>query len=131
MLSALKNSLRTNVTLKTLSFVLGYSCWSILSQAFTQSLSFDVPLCFYGEPDTNTQVHAPETIAIKLAGKRTDLHNLDIKNLAIHINLQELSAGKNLIILENKKLFLPDCIKLVHYNPLNLIVDIEANTSKA
>jgi len=120
--SILKTSLANNATLKVVSLILGYSFWSMLSYSHTSTWHTDVPLCFYG--NKALAVTGPEKVSISLSGKRVDLHAIDAKALAIHIDAATLHAGPNAIVVDNKSLFLPDAVKLIHYCPNNIVVEL-------
>ncbi|MDR3550695.1 MAG: hypothetical protein P4L31_04735 [Candidatus Babeliales bacterium] len=124
---SLKNHLMSNIVLKTISLLLGYAVWSILTTSHIATRWVDIPLAFYG--DTTNNIEAPEMITVALQAKRTDLRAIDTKTLAAHINATQLHVGPNLISLDNKTLFLPDSIKLVHYSPINLVINLHENQS--
>jgi hypothetical protein len=123
MASPIKKHLWSNAPLKVISLILGYTFWYIFGNSHTSTAWVTVPLCFYNVATTQT-VHAPETISLKIAGKRSDLRALDPEQLAIHINAEQLHSGRNLITLTDEALFLPNSIKLVHYTPSNPTVEI-------
>lgn len=85
-----------------------------------------VPLCFYGTSE-DKEVRAPESVAVTLSGKREDLIALDLNNIALHINMEELRMGDNLIEVSTEKLFLPSTVKVVHWSPLNPVVTLTEN----
>jgi hypothetical protein len=95
----------------------------VFGNSHTATAWITVPLCFYNVPEART-VHAPETISVKIAGKRADLRSLDPEQLAIHVNAEKLKTGRNLISIPQDALFLPESIKLVHYTPSNPTVEI-------
>jgi len=116
-----KTFIANNLTLKAISLIMGYTFWFIWSQTQTTSYSLDVPLCVYNVPET-AEIKAPETVSIALAGTLQDLHDLDLDNLAIHIDGATLHEGKNECIVKNEQLFVPDAIKMVHYAPSNILI---------
>ena len=120
--------LTSTIVLKTISLVFGYALWSIFSHSHLATRRFEIPLAFYGN---NIQaVKAPEKIMVTLEAKRIDLQAIDTKCLAAHIDTSLLQPGSNLINVDNKTLFLPEAIKLVHYSPVNIIVHLQENQSK-
>ena len=123
----LKKILYSNAPLKAIALILGYSFWYILGHGHTVTVWLDVPLSFYAIPSHLT-LHAPDTIAINLTGKRTDLYNLDQNQLAIHIDSHELLSGYNNLAITAETLFLPDTIKLVHYKPSNILIEVQEKT---
>ncbi len=120
----LKKSFFNKTPLKAISLIFGYSFWYILGSGHDTSIWLDIPLSFYGTPSYLT-LHAPDTIAVNLVGKKTDLYNLDTDNLAAHINATEFVPGHQQISLTTKTLLLPETIKLVHYKPANLVVEVK------
>lgn len=122
----LKNLFLSNAPLAIISLLLGYSFWYIASYDHIISLKINVPLCFSELPETYT-LNAPEKVAITLKAKRSDLHALEEKSLAAHINVKKLSPGKHGIILTEQHLFLPKNIALTNYKPANLFITISAN----
>lgn len=107
-----------NLTLKIVAFIIAYGCWSLLNQSRIVQIETNVPLCFYNGKTTDT-ISAPETIAITLAGKATDMRSLNFEQIACHINMAELHAGDNPLRVTKETLFLPESINLVHYYPSN------------
>ncbi len=114
-----------NASLKIISLILGYTFWYIFGHSHTSTAWITVPLCFYNVPAKNS-IHGPETVSVKIAGKRSELRSLDIDELAIHINAQQLHEGKNSLNFTAQSLFLPESIKLVHYVPSNPTVELIA-----
>jgi len=123
----LKKILYSNAPLKAIALMLGYSFWYILSHGHTATVWLDVPLSFYATP-SHLSLHAPDTIAVNLAGKRTDLYNLDKNQLAVHIDAHKLSPGHNNLSITAETLFLPETIKLVHYKPSNILIKVQEKT---
>jgi hypothetical protein len=110
----------SNITLKVLSLIMGYTFWFIWSQTQTMSYDLDVPLCVYNIPES-AQFDAPEKVKIQLAGKLRDFYNLDLDTLAIHIDGATLHEGTNQCVVKNEQLFVPDAFKMVHATPNILI----------
>jgi hypothetical protein len=119
----LKNSLTTKLTLKACAFILGFSFWYILGQFRPIELSYAVPLIFY-ENKAHT-LEAPETVTVCLKGYKNDFYNLDLKELAVHLNADLLHEGKNFVQITEEHLFLPREINLVHYKPSNVVVMVK------
>jgi hypothetical protein len=76
-----------------------------------------VPVCFDDAPE-NLLIESPEVVKIQVSGKRADLRNLNLNNLAFHIDAQKLSVGNNRLAITAEKLFLPESINLLNYSPL-------------
>jgi len=123
----LKKILCSNVPLKAIALILGYSFWHILGHGHTINIWLEMPLSFYEIPK-NLTLHAPNTVAINLAGKRSDLYNLDKNKLAVHINAHKLFPGYNNLSITAETLFLPDTIKLIDYKPSNVLVEVKEKT---
>src|SRR5579885_1148801 len=124
---SLKSILESNLSLKAMSLFLGIGFWYIYSSYHPTSITVDVPLCFYGSAADKT-IDAPESIKVQLSGKRSDFYNLDLSNLALHINADELIPGDQLIDITEEKLFLPKKIKLLSYTPLNPTITLKEHT---
>ncbi len=118
-----KKTLWRNTSLKLTAFIFGYTVWYIFGQSHMSSAWITVPLCFYNIP-AQTTIKGPETIAVKIVGKRSALRNLALDMLAIHINAEQLVPGPNNISLTSESIFLPESIKLVHYSPSNPTVEV-------
>ncbi len=112
-----------NVPLKLISLLLGYTFWYIFGNSHTTTAWITIPLSFYNIPTQNS-IRAPETLSVKIAGKRTDLRSLDTNELAIHVNASHLREGKNALTITPETIFLPESIKLVHYSPSNPTVEL-------
>lgn len=104
------------IMLKLLAFIFGVSLWYIFSQSRHDTMSLEVPLCFY-DAGQNICLQAPETIHVTLAGRRVDLCALDQKNLVAHVNASKFNEKTSKLLIESQYLFLPATIKLIHYTP--------------
>lgn len=124
MLYLVKNSLTSNITLKTVSCILGLSFWIVLDSYVSRVITLDVPICFY-EQQSHKEIQAASSIAITLRGKRNDLQTLDMHSLGIHINAQQLKNGINKLLIDSSTLFLPSSIKLVSYYPSNNLIIVK------
>jgi len=122
--STLHKSLRSNITLKVLSFIFGFIIWCILSDYQTISIEQTIPVCFYGTP-ADQDVSANENIVVKISGKRKDLYWFDTASLALHIDTHNLHMGHNIVSITSSALFLPETIKLVDYSPSAFAVIVE------
>lgn len=121
--------IRSNLTmpmkslpLKIISCILGYSCWNIFSENQLIHRTIVTPVSFY---NISEQIHidsAPETLSLVLFGKRKDFNQLDITQLAYHINGNTLSFGTNHLIISTENLFLPESISIAKSNPSVLTV---------
>ena len=119
----LKTIILDNAPLKIISLILGFTLWYIFSQGQTISVWLDVPISFYDIPE-HMIIHCPETIAINITGKRVDLLHLSRQHMATHINAQNLPQGISNITITPNLLFLPNSVKLLHYNPSNITVKL-------
>jgi len=88
-----KKIILSNLTLKIVSLIIGYGFWFTFSQSHTIAINVDVPLCFHSTSKQYT-VSAPEYITVNLAGRRSDLLNIDLENLALHVDAAELMVGE-------------------------------------
>ncbi len=124
----LKTIVLDNAPLKIISLTLGFTLWYIFSQGQTINIWLDVPISFYNVPE-HMVIHCHETIAINIAGKRVDLLHLNRQHMATHINAQNLPQGISNITITPDLLFLPNSVKLLHYNPSNITVELTANNN--
>jgi len=124
----LKKILYSNAPLKAVALVLGYSFWYIFGHGHTINIWLEMPISFYEIPK-HFRLHAPDTVAINLVGKRSDLYNLDKSRLAVHINARKLHLGCNNLSITAETLFLPDTIKLVDYKPSNVLIEVKEKTT--
>lgn len=111
------------IALKILALIFGTSLWYIFSQSHHDTMSIDVPVCFY-DADKNIQLETPETIRVTLTGKRSDLVALELEHLAVHLDASKLNAKSSRLTIEAQHLFLPATIKLVHYSPAPVPVHV-------
>lgn len=116
-------------TLKLLALIFGCSLWYIFSQSRIDTLSLDIPLCFYGT-EKITHLDAPEKIQITVCGLRSDLVSLDIQQLVAHVDACKLNPKITHIAIESHNIFLPATIKLVHYNPAPIPVHVELQNNQ-
>lgn len=123
MKAPLQKTNRNNTPLKCIALVIGYTFWYIFGSSHTTTVQLSVPLCFYNLAAYHT-ISAPESILVKIAGKRSDIRAVAVDQLAVHIDAEELHDGRNLITITHHNLLLPECIKLVHYVPSNPTVEL-------
>ena len=123
MKAIIKNALLNNLTLKVISLILGYSFWQSCSNTQTIHTTFTIPVCFYNTADTH-KLEAPDKIEVTLQATRAQLQNLNVADLAVHIDSQTLHTGPNTLNVCNDTLLLPSSVKLVHYTPTNVIVTV-------
>lgn len=119
----LKTIIFGNAPLKIISLILGCMFWYMLSQGQTINVWLNVPVSFHNVP-ADLNIQSPETVAINIAGKRTDMYSLDKEQLAIHVDAHTLQQGDNLLTITPDALFLPDSITMVHYKPSNVVVEL-------
>ncbi len=124
----LKSVLFNNVQLKLFSLICGYVCWSIISETRTNDVWIDVPVCFY-QAKNNCTIKAPETVKVRLTGKRPDLRKLDTKKTAVHIDTRALSEGEQTIPLSDKQIMLPDNVQVTGWAPTHVNVKLNNITT--
>lgn len=118
----LYSALATNKSIQKISaLVIAFLYWSHLTSLQQQTITAQVPLCFYDLAAEHT-LEAPETIVLTLRGKKSDLARIQLPALAAHCDASQLHAGKNGLMITHKELFLPETISVVHYTPLPLVV---------
>jgi len=109
--------------IKILSISLGFSLWYMYNQGRYDSINLDIPVYFYNEV-THKTVRAPEIIHVTLSGTRKNLNLLEKEQLAIHLDASRYSKPMTYVTIDNQNLFLPTTIKLVHYNPAPIPVEV-------
>jgi len=125
----IKNLLISNAPLKVISLILGYTTWYLLGNILTETRWYTIPLSF-DNLDTELLITAPKTIQVLLSGKRNFIKDIDTETLAAHINSAALKPGKQKITISHKQLFVPDSIKLIHYIPTKISVNITQNNAQ-
>ena len=108
-------------SLNVLSLLFGYTFWIIISSYQQTNISFDVPISFYNTK--NIVIDSPQSVSLTVLTKREMLYKKS-KDIAVHINANQLKEGKNKIHLTQSHLFLPDGLEMVNYNPSSIIVTI-------
>lgn len=116
-----KTLITNNLTLKVISLIMGFTFWFVWSDKQPTSCRVDVPLCVYNVPE-HAAFQAPETVKVELCGKLKDLYDLDLDNLAIHIDGSTLHEGNNQCIVKNEQLLIPDDVKMTHCAPSNIMI---------
>jgi len=119
---SLVNAIKNNIVLKCMALIIGSSLWLTISSLHNTTLWVELPISFYNQHD-HIVINAPETIQVQLSGNRTAIRMINVDELAIHIDVQKLNAGKNLIELHAHNLFLPELISVVNYSPLNSYIE--------
>lgn len=120
-------NLSNNLPLKMLACVIGYSLWVVLSSQQSVECTYNIPLCFYNLSE-HVQIEAPETLSVTLTGSRSLLKHINQERLVIHIDASDLQNGAQALEITNKTLFLPEAIKLIHYQPLPLVINCQKSS---
>lgn len=102
------------------SLICGFFTWHMINQTRPMTIALKVPLCFY-ETSIDQKIDAPETICITLKGPRNELARIDFSTLALHIDARSIQ-NEHPLTLTTAHLFLPEQIKLLHYEPAPLHV---------
>ena len=123
---SVKNLLWTNLTIKLFSLLFGLGLWSLLSQTQIYDISYNVPICCFG--NSKKSIITPDMVHITLRGPRNAFSKLNNETLAIHINTDSLNEGKNSTTISQKDLFLPSDINMLNCNPR--IAEIIVNPTK-
>ncbi len=121
-LRMLKSLLGNNLIYKSIALILGISFWIVWGESVSTQRSVNVPLTFYNID--RSRLSAPETIRLSLSGKRIDLNNLDSNQLALHIDGENFVPGENLINIQHQQLLLPNSMRMVYYEPSNLVIHV-------
>lgn len=116
-----------NAPLKIISFIIGYSLWHMMSSGRSAQCTLDVPLCFHSTPPT-TVITAPEKVTVTIQAPRLSLAAIDMNKLAVHVDASILKPGGQLLEITPEKLFLPERVSVVYYEPLNLTIQVASQT---
>ena len=124
MVNITKQILTSNPLLKVVALIFGYTFWLILAQNQTIYLKHKIPLSFY-IPENKLHLNAPTELTIGITGKRIDLQKLDFANLGAHIDVSKLnSPGQYNIHISPEDIFLPNYVKLIHYSPVIIKLEL-------
>jgi hypothetical protein len=104
----IKEAIRSTMFLKAMALIIGFLFWNVISESFTASRWFTVPVCFYNKTDQT--IEAPETVMVELHGKRAHIRAIDPATLAVHIDASMLDAGPHHMIITRDALLLPPTI---------------------
>lgn len=115
------NKLNT-LSLKILALVFGYSLWNTMSESHKTLVTLQAPLSFYHEK--GKILDAPEAIAVSLSAPRKELYQLT-RDIAVHINAENLKEGKNTVTLDHENLLLPESVKLITCTPSTVTIAVE------
>lgn len=112
-----------NIVHKAIAVFFGACLWFVVSQQRYDTLTLQVPLCFY-PCNSGSTIQSPENITVTLSGTRSALKQLEHQQLAAHIDISTLDPKKTWITIEARHLFLPATIKMVNFKPSPLPVHI-------
>lgn len=119
----LKNIIHSNSFCFAASIIIGYLTWSILAQSNIINKKITVPIVFYNHQNLNIQTSGQ--ITLEITGQRGIINNIDNKDVAVHIDAQELKLGDNLYIITKENLFLAPDVILSNYNPHMLKINVQ------
>lgn len=125
----IKEAVRSSMFLKAMALIIGFLFWNIISESFTASRWFTVPICFYNKTDRIMQ--APETVMVELHGKRAHIRAIDASTLAVHIDASLLDVGPHQIIVTRDTLLLPPTIAVHTSIPHMMLVTVAQPTAEA
>jgi len=123
MISTIKHTIMSNLIIKILSLIIGYSVWVFISDRYTIYQTREVPLCFFNQASEQKITATPEFFKGKVAGKKSDLALCT--HLECHIDARTLNDGQHFLIAQENNLFLPASVKLLYSSPLKVIVSHE------
>lgn len=103
-----------------LALSISLGVWSIIGQYQLVSVWTTVPLCFYNQE--SFAIQAPEYVHVQLYGKRNQFAYCDVSQLALHIDADFLTEGKQLFIPTARNLLVGEGISVLNYSPSNLII---------
>lgn len=116
----IKEALRSTMFLKVMALIIGFLFWNVISESFTTSRWYTVPVCFYNK--TDQAIQAPETVLVELHGKRSHIRALEASTLALHIDARTLMQGPQHLIVSHDLLMLPPTIAVHDTIPHTLYI---------
>jgi hypothetical protein len=122
----LRALLLNNSFLKISSCIIGFILWSILNESYRTHLSLGVPVCFYNVPEAGS-LTAPEATQVTLSGKPSEIRKLSPENVAVQLDAQKLSEGKQSVPFTAQNLLLPPDVQLVKYKPIQVTYQTTQN----
>ncbi len=125
----IKEALRSTMFLKAMALIIGFMFWNVISESFTASRWFTVPVCFYNK--TNQKIDSPETVMIELHGKRIHLRALDPATIAAHIDVNTLTPGPQRLTISRDMLLMPSTITVHETIPHTLFITVTIPTQAA
>lgn len=128
MKNLLKNVFLNNVQIKVFSVIFGYLTWSMLGLSHADTAWINIPVCFTSS-ETALNITAPETVRVRLAGKRSELRLLDTKATAVHIDTRDLREGEQSIELSDRYVFIPDSLHVVGWAPTHINIIVQKHAS--
>ena len=109
-----------NFVFSLIAVIAAFHVWSTISSSNIVTATVSLPVAFYGNNDTNKQYVADrEQYAIRLRGPRADLKKIATQG-ALHIDLATCSADRQTIVVNDEHLLLPNWVKLVHCDQVNV-----------
>lgn len=114
---SLRKALTSNYVHKVSSFIIGVAIWGIVSSIHEDTITLEIPLCFYTTEQPVGQVpsQAPGKIQVTLQGRRSTLRQLDKTQLAAHVNSAKVGPSGIVPQITAKNILLPKSIKVVEY----------------
>ena len=110
--------------LKIMVVCVACGTWNLLQNLLTTENKCTVPLYFYNTSDTS-DITAPDSVQVVLKGPKQALRALDTSALAIHIDARSLKQGTQWHAASAGKMFLPNSVSVIHYNPALIAIDLK------
>lgn len=110
------------------SLIVALVFWStvILGQMEIREKAFTVPIEYIGIPKHLALAgDQPTEIKLHLTGPKSNLDDITPANLSTRIDLSEALAGRQVLVVSEKNVFLPRSVKLVGASPPSIAVSLE------
>lgn len=113
---SLRKALTSNCVHKISSLFIGIAIWGIVSSMHEDTITLEVPLCFYTTQQAEVPVpQAPGRLSVTLRGKRSVLRQINRSALAAHVNVAKVGPSGVIPRITDKNLLLPKTVKVVEY----------------
>ena len=115
--------LKNNIFLKTISCIVGFLFWNILSQNSINNLQLTADIKFYNNID-NIEIISLKTAEINIQIAKKNLKYLNKTDLAVYIDVNDLNYGDNIYYLTEQNIHLPKFAKIISYRPWHIAIKI-------
>ncbi len=125
-LSRLKKAFTENLPLKALSLLISIILWTVVSGERNEEWSYLVPLEIVNQPGELTITNdVPGFLDLRLQGSHSFIKGLNPKDLAVQIDISNVTAGRNIYPITAALVNTPRGATVTRINPSYISLDIE------